>query len=268
MSLLISTNMYRAGQLRKVFEITDSFPGVKIGVEVFPLFHEDGYEEELKASFDRLEKLPVSFHGPYYQTEHSAPKGSEAYEQSMRYVEQTLRWAEKLKCRYLVFHHNNCAIPSGERSKMLQNAFESLKEVVIRAFACDIPVVIENAGVKSRENMIFDQQEFIEVCRELQLPVLIDIGHAHANGWRLREVMEALKDLIIAYHVHNNDGFHDSHRLMFDGTLDMDGFLKDYKELTPEADLVLEYSMEASKDVEGIRGDIRYLVEGMPEVFR
>lgn len=266
MSLLISTNMYRASDFQKVFEITDSFPGVNIGVEIFPMFHEDCYDGEMEKSFHKLEQMPVSFHGPYYQTEHSAPKGSAAYEESMKYLTQTLGWAEKMKCRYLVFHHNNCVVLPEQRKKMLENAFENLKEVIVRSFACGIPVAIENAGVKSRENMIFDQQEFIEVCRELKIPVLIDIGHAHANGWKLREVMEALKDQIISYHVHNNDGLQDAHRRIFDGTLDMEGFLRDFEKLTPEADFVLEYSMEVSKDVEGIKSDVQYLLTRLPSL--
>ena len=37
----------------------------------------------------------------------------------------------------------------------------------------------------------FDQDAFIQLCREEHYPVLIDIGHACANGWDLAQTMEA-----------------------------------------------------------------------------
>ena len=43
-------------------------------------------------------------------------------------------------------------------------------------------VVVENAGVLERGNRLFDEQEFIDLCRREQYAVLIDIGHAWANG--------------------------------------------------------------------------------------
>ena len=87
-------------------------------------------------------------------------------------------------------------------------------------------MVVENAGVLERGNRLFDEQEFIDLCRREQYAVLIDIGHAWANGWSLKRVVNALADQIVAYHLHNNDGVHDSHQRIHEGTLDFDGFLK------------------------------------------
>ena len=92
-------------------------------------------------------------------------------------------------------------------------------------------------------------------------PVLIDIGHAHANGWDLRHVMEALQDKIISYHVHNNDGVHDCHQRIYNGTLDFNDFLYDVRELTPKADLVLEYAPDVAADQAGILKDVKTLCQ-------
>ncbi|MFQ8840324.1 MAG: hypothetical protein ACLR8P_04675 [Clostridium fessum] len=62
-------------------------------------------------------------------------------------------------------------------------------------------VVVENAGVLERGNRLFDEQEFIDLCRREQYAVLIDIGHAWANGWSLKRVVNALADQIVAYHL-------------------------------------------------------------------
>ena len=112
-------------------------------------------------------------------------------------------------------------------------------------------MVVENAGVLERGNRLFDEQEFIDLCRREQYAVLIDIGHAWANGWSLKRVVNALADQIVAYHLHNNDGVHDSHQRIHEGTLDFDGFLKLAKQATPDAEWVMEYAMDVSGNVRG-----------------
>ena len=107
------------------------------------------------------------------------------------------------------------------REEMIRVSRENYREIAELFKPHQIPVVVENAGVLDRGNMLFDQDAFIQLCREEHYPVLIDIGHAYANGWDLAQTMEALKDQIVAYHLHNNDGVHDSHQRIFHGTLDL-----------------------------------------------
>ena len=122
-------------------------------------------------------------------------------------------------------------------------------------------MTVENAGVMDRNNMLLDESGFVSLCRAEGYPVLIDIGHAHANGWDLRSVMERLKGQILAYHLHNNDGVHDSHRRIGDGTLDFDSFMAWAGEYTPQADLVVEYGMETADDCLGIEADVERLLK-------
>ncbi len=260
MNLLISTNMYIPGQLARVIPHLNAFRG-RTGVEVFPLFDADCYENELIQCEPEFEKIPVSFHGPYYETEHSAAPGTREYERSMELVRKTLQYCVRLHSRYLVFHHNNIPVIEERREEMIRTSRENYREIEKMFQAHEIPVVVENAGVKDRQNMLFDQDEFIRLCREEQYPVLIDIGHAYANGWNLCQVMETLKNQIVAYHLHNNDGVHDSHQRIFHGTLDFPQFLADYRRLTPDADLVLEYSPNVADDEAGIREDIAWILD-------
>lgn len=46
MSLLLSTNMYKPGQLSRLIPHLKAFDG-QVGAELFPLFDADSYEEEL-----------------------------------------------------------------------------------------------------------------------------------------------------------------------------------------------------------------------------
>lgn len=237
MNLLVSTNVYKPGQLARVIPHLHAFRG-QIGVELFPMFDADCYEEELLHCLPEFEGIPVSFHGPYYETEHSAAPGTPEYAHSMDLIRQTLPYCVRLQSQYLVFHHNNIPVTEERREEMIRVSRENYREIAELFKPHQIPVVVENAGVLDRGNMLFDQDAFIQLCREEHYPVLIDIGHAYANGWDLEQTMEALKDQIVAYHLHNNDGVHDSHQRIFHGTLDFPLFLSDYQRLTPNADLV------------------------------
>lgn len=259
MALLISTNMYKGEELPEVFFYLDRFPG-RLGVEVFPMFHEAGYGAVLESCLPRLKKVPVSFHGPYYGAEHSAPHGTPDYVRTVEMTARTLEYAQALDSRYMVYHHNNCRVTEDTREVLVRQACENFREIGKMSETRGIPLVVENAGVMERGNMLLGEDAFIDLCKRERYKVLVDIGHAHANGWNLERVMEELGSQVMAYHLHNNDGIHDCHRRVWDGTLDFDSFLENYRRLTPDADMVLEYSPDAAGDREGISSDIERLL--------
>lgn len=108
----------------------------------------------------------------------------------------------------------------------------------------------------SRHNVLFNEEQFIEIAKGIENKILLDIGHAFANNWNLNCVINELKDKIVAYHIHNNDGVEDNHNRIRDGKLNIDDFFESYRKFTPSADLVFEYSRNCSKDVEGIIEDV------------
>ena len=75
MALLISTNMYKAEEFKRVLSYVAKWKG-QVGVEVFPMFHQQIFASLLEGSMDILSHVPISFHGPYYKAEHSALQGS------------------------------------------------------------------------------------------------------------------------------------------------------------------------------------------------
>lgn len=260
MALLISTNMYVPEDFKRVLPYLRRFD-YRVGVEVFPMFHDPGYEKLLWESMPILERADISFHGPYYGAEHSAIPGSAGYSRTLELVKKTLKYAKCLNSRYVVFHHNNCRVIPEKKDDLIRTSCGNFREFERMFGEAGIPAVVENAGVMDRGNMLFDQEEFIALCQREDYRVLIDIGHAHANGWDLRRVMKALADRIVAYHLHNNDGLHDSHRRIREGSLDFEQFDRDRRELTPQTDLVMEYSPSVADDVEGILQDLEYLLD-------
>lgn len=257
MKRYLSTNMYPGCEFDRVLPYLEEFRG-ELGVEVFPMFHGDGFEPVLKRSLDRLRGVPVSFHEPYYMAEHTKEAGTPEYEQTMEMTRKTLAYMAEMGAKYMVFHHNNCGVNPEEKETLLKIARKNFREVQKLCSEKGILLAVENAGVGER--MILDEEEFIQECRMLKCPVLIDIGHAFANRWDLPRVMEQLSVQIISYHLHNNDGIHDSHRRIHDGQLDFGRFMETYRSLTPQADLVLEYSPAVAEDEDGIREDIRFLI--------
>ncbi len=60
------------------------------------------------------------------------------------------------------------------------------------------------------------KKEFVEECLNSDENVLKDIGHANANGWNIENLISSLKDRIVSYNLHTNDGVKDEHRLIFE----------------------------------------------------
>ena len=257
MNIYISTNMFKVNQLEEVFDILENIQYENIGIELFTEFHNQEFMNVVNKNMDRLKKYKISLHGPYYKTEHSAQNGSDTYNKSKEYFIDALKLSKELNSSYIVYHHNNCKIH--DKEKMINNSKINLEELNELGKYYNANIVIENAGVISSQNMLFDQDEFIQICKESDNNVLIDIGHAFANGWDIEYVIRELKDKIVSYHLHNNDGKKDSHESIRAGKLNIEEFLEIYKKYTNKADLVLEYSKEYSGKRNTLIEDIDYI---------
>ncbi len=259
MSLFISTNLYKPEQLPDVFSLLAKIGDRSVGIELFPEWQSDAFNRLVAEYSGEFRQRPSSLHGPYYGTEHSKARGTGEYARSTAYFRQTLALAGKLNSRYIVFHHNNCRMEPAQRQQMIDIATENLRELRREAALVNVPLVIENAGVLPRGNMLFDEQQFIAMAENEPDNILLDVGHAHINGWDLPHVMAKLAPKIVAYHVHNNYQRDDDHNRIGDGTLDFARFFAWYKEYTPEADIVLEYGRHCSRDTDGIIQDVAYI---------
>lgn len=255
--IYVSTLMYGEESFLKVLNVIEEYEG-KVGIEWFPRVHSDRHIELLKENLDKLKKYPFSFHEPCFGTDHAAEKNSEIHEITMNSFKKILEFGDDLKPEYIVFHFNNSRISN--RKKMIENAFADLEE--LKALT-DIPIVLENTGVEMSNNVLFNEEEFIEMAKEREENILIDIGHANANGWDFENLISQLKDKIVSYHLHSNDGRNDSHSRIFENTPDMDYLLDLIKKFTPEADLVIEYNREFELQEDLVKEDIRKLLAKM-----
>lgn len=256
MNIYISTNLYTPDELEDIFLLMNKINDENIGIELFPEWHNKQFIDVIDRNLDKLKNYNISLHGPYYHTEHSKEKGTVEYENSKEYFISTFKLSKQLNSNYIVYHHNNCKVKLENKIEMINNASDNLVELNDLSEVYGANIVVENAGVLSRNSMLFDEEEFIEMAKSIDNKILIDIGHAFANNWNLNRVIYELKDKIVSYHLHNNDGIQDAHNRIRDGKINIDDFFEVYRKCTPQAHLVLEYSKECRKDINGIIEDL------------
>jgi sugar phosphate isomerase/epimerase len=115
----------------------------------------------------------------------------------------------------MVIVHHGVAEDNKENLKTMSSLIvESLAELV---------VVAEQEGVKlALENMLpkhpgSDGEELLNMVKQIDSPwlgVCFDSGHAHVAG-DMQKHFETLKDSIITFHIQDNDGTRDMHRLNY-----------------------------------------------------
>lgn len=257
-SIYINTCLF-GDHLSRVQEYAQAYGG-RLGFEILAMFDMPDFEQSLRENLALLQEHPVAFHGPVFRVEHAAPRGTRQYEESMHHVRLTLKYARILRSRHFTMHLNNGRVDPDRREEMLANAHENYKELQEMFGSFDCPVYIENTGTILQKNMLLDQQEFTQVCRDKKYDVLIDIGHANANGWDIPRLIDDLQPQIRAYHLHNNDGIHDQHNRLHEGTIDFTSLLDKILKTTPDADLIIEYTRR-EKDGAGLHEDIWEVLE-------
>ena len=230
--------------------------GADLGLELLPMFDIPDFEDDLKRNLDLYAGGPLTFHEPVFGVEHTAPRGSAAWEEGMYHLRLTKRYASILRPSSMAFHLNNCPIPPEDRERALKTALENLEEE--REMFPGVRILVENTGLKADGTQLADQEEFTGLCLAHGFPVLVDVGHANMNGWDVPKLIEDLKDLIAEYHLHNNDGRSDQHNRLRDGTLDMEAVVRAIDRFTPDAKRVIEYTRPAYHG-EPVLEDIRYL---------
>ena len=230
--------------------------GASLGFELLMMFDLPDFEENLKRNLDQFASGPLVFHEPVWGVEHSAPRGSAEWEDGMYHLRLTQKYAEILRPAAMVFHFSNCAVPPEKKDGMLRTSLENLEE--IREMFPDTQILVENTGTAADRTLLLDQQEYTDLCRSRQFPVLIDVGHANANSWNLPELINALQGQIGGFHLHNNDGVRDLHDRLRNGTLDLAALVPVMDRAAPDAFRVIEYC-RSSLHGEPLLEDIAWL---------
>jgi len=238
MKYAINTVLFPPDELKRALTYAREL-GVML--EILPFWHEDSFCRFMDMHMTELQGLVSSFHEPFYRCEHTAPKGTSAHREAIEGCRKTYEYAAKLNAKHIVFHHNNDAVSPNTYAEQVTYAAENLQECNEIAAEYGLHNLVENAGAIAKNTMLFDQEAFITLFDKIDNDCLIDLGHVHCNGWDVERIISALETRIRAYHIHDNNGREDAHLPLGQGSLDMPGFLTQYKKHTPGAMLILEY---------------------------
>lgn len=239
MAVFINTCLFRSSELAKKIREYAKRYGKDAAFEVLAKFDEPDFAPALEKCKSPLKKCRTAFHSPVWLAEPSAPKGSKEYERTMEMNRETAKFAEAYGCEHLVWHLNNCKVDPKNKEKMLWDALDNLDEIKKMFSFCD--VYVENSGTLFDSSLLLGQSEFTEIAQHQKWQVLVDLGHANANGWDIYKLMDDLKGQIKALHIHNNFGRKDLHNRIHEGNLDVIDILTKAKNIIPDAKWIIEY---------------------------
>lgn len=204
------------------------------GIEFFYEFGKDYYWNEETASWGAR---TLSIHGPCVAV-NLADKKQTNYS---KVFEKTFAYAQKVRAEFVVVHTNESW--QGDKEKVQALVIKRLRQLVSLAKSYGVRLVIENVGLRTKGNVLFDLHEYIALFDIFpDAYALIDTGHAHVNGWELPSVIEALQGKLIGCHVHDNNGDADAHLPVGEGNIDWKGYFSAIKKFAPKAVQVFEYS--------------------------
>jgi len=155
--------------------------------------------------------------------------------ESMEEIKRALEIAERLPFRYLVLHMGR----ENEEYELAKfdAALTCLEHLKIFAKERGVQILLENIPneVSTPERLI----EFIEYTRLNEVRFCFDVGHAHMVG-DVPSAFGLLKDRIVSTHIHDNRREKDDHLFPFDGEIDWERTIRDFRSVDGQFPLMLE----------------------------
>lgn len=259
--IFISTNFLKPENFKNVFDYVFYIQqklSISVGIEIFPFWDTNGFEEQIITNLPRLKSYPISFHDPY-KTDHTSIQGTNHYRKTLNDFLKTLSYNYVLKGHHIVYHHNNCKVENCNKRQLIETSTKNFLELNTLCCYFGTELLVENAGTIAERTMLFSQIEFENFCNSNNCDVLIDVGHAYCNQWDIEKLIYNLGNRIKAFHIHNNFG-KDSHNRIRCGGLDYESFLTLCSKQTPTAKYIIEYSTNCSCTPEDFCDDIDFLL--------
>lgn len=240
----------------------DGFPDFPVGIEFATYWPTPGFDRRLAAQIPVFSGRPATLHAPFVEicTEPGSPEAD--------LMEHEFQKACALYPRFgassMVMHTHEGSFPPAQAASRRARSTAVLRDWTERMIRHGISITVENVGYPGKNNVLFDEAQFVALFERLpaQAGCLIDIGHALLNHWDIPALIARMGARIHGYHLNNNDGVHDSHLPLYaaDGICpeaEMDRILRTIARCTPQADLILEYAPGPQVTVEGLHRDIR-----------
>ena len=193
-------------------------------IDYVELCHDYPYENmnDNKELIDLLNSysLKYTIHSPLIDT-NIASLNSTIVEASISEMKGSIDLANKIDSDIVVIHPGKISFQAiGQEEKVYEIAKNSLKEIGKYGEDCGVYPCIEN--MPNIEGFMYkDINHLNQTLEELDLPMTLDIGHAHHAGFSPKEIYF---DRIKHIHVHNNYGDDDTHNQLNEGTFNVNEF--------------------------------------------
>jgi len=237
------------------------------GAEI-TLFDEKPFLDTLAAEKHRFDGVYTTFHGAFKGLDFTAPEGSEAFEHTVNVYRDTFELSRRFDAHSIVYHTHRTKVTNSDRAMLIDRAYRTMNVIGDMAVEAGQLLLVENVGVTVSGNVLFDEDAFIDIFKNINPGVgcLIDVGHAMINRWDINRVIRELGGRIKGYHLHTNCGSRDSHRPLFEeGNIydkaQVAEMLNCMEEYSPNADWVIEYAPIPEMSPELMRREVEELME-------
>ncbi|WP_147512873.1 sugar phosphate isomerase/epimerase family protein [Brevibacillus massiliensis] len=207
---------------------------------------------------------PVSVHSPIWELNLATPRFEVIRTYSYEVYKQCLEWSARIGAEQMTIHPNLYCTPSFLRYESQQYAKENLMRLGEKAQSLGVDLAVENVGFGSFA--LFTQEEFVQLFQEIpNIKALVDVGHAHINGWDTPAVIRELGEKLCAVHLHDNDGKGDLHLPVGKGGIDWQPIWEALRSLGHPYRAILEYVEGTATDVVlADAADIANELKGLP----
>lgn len=221
----------------------------RIGIEIFYEFASDEMWNHVLEEAMEGREGEFSIHSPFFYANIGYTKESELF----RELCVPFDLYHKFHAQFYVLHSQGEGCPpsdGAERTELRKRVTERMQRFAGLCEKEGVTLVIENL-FRGTPGPLFNQEQYLRLFEEIpNAYALIDVGHAVLGHYDVYQVQETLKDRLIGYHIHDNDGVHDSHwRIQAEqGVVDWKKFCLGVKRFTPKAALVMEYAHAKPED--------------------
>ncbi len=218
----------------------DTRTHIELFFDTLPFLRGKYYQPYLK---DFIADRRLGMHCPIKGCDLLAQQGSGLLAYTLDRHKECLALAAELEIPYWVLHTNGheqiTAENRSEKQKRLVERLLLLTETA-KQYGCE--TWVENVGFAHENTLAVDFEAYTALILEhTEFYGLLDIGHAHINGWDIPALIEKLAQRLRGFHLHDNTGREDSHAPIGEGTVQWEPILNAMKPLCGCTEMILEY---------------------------
>ncbi|MBU0928621.1 MAG: sugar phosphate isomerase/epimerase [Spirochaetes bacterium] len=205
------------------------------------------FDERMEELSGRLNALGASYsvHVPVWEANltsecaHIRDAVAESYRRSIEF-------AAMVHSRYVVVHPGWCSNAFFDKAVARSRSREALLSLAEFNGSYGMPLLVENVGGPAAS--LFDEEQYAGFLEGFppEVGYIVDVGHAHMNGWDIGRLLPSLGARLHALHLHDNDGHGDAHAPLGEGSVDWRGVCAAALGTGRDLSLVLELNIGTS----------------------